>query len=152
MFDRFFHINICVSDMDRAIAFYTALGFDVAEDVHVEGTDVAPHLGITVRELRAVILTCPGTSSPMIDLVQLIDPPAATGPYPRLDNLGAARISFWTDDVDRVLAHLAEHGIETFGPDVRYPSPTNEQLRTVVFRDPDGTALQVIGSGLEVAS
>jgi catechol 2,3-dioxygenase-like lactoylglutathione lyase family enzyme len=146
LLERFYHVNICVSDMDRALEFYTALGFTVETDVNPRGEDIASHLGLTCRALRAVILRFPQQNGPMIDLVQFIDPPAEGAPYPSLANLGIARLSFWTEDFDAVLGHIGDAALETFGPDATYPSPTGDVLRTVIVKDPDGTAVQFIGA------
>jgi hypothetical protein len=76
MLDQFFHYNICVRDMERSLAFYCQLGFVKQDDVLPEGEDLTPHLGLSVRKLRAVIMRLAGDQvSPMLDLVQFIDPP-----------------------------------------------------------------------------
>jgi catechol 2,3-dioxygenase-like lactoylglutathione lyase family enzyme len=142
---RFFHVNICVSDMDRALAFYQGLGLVQVEDVRPRGTDIAPHLGVEISSLRATLLRFPVDGSPLIDLVEYLEPRAQEGPYPTLHNLGACRIAFWTDDFDAVLEHLRSASIPTFGPAVSYPGPDERTLRTVCFEDPDGTGLQFIG-------
>lgn len=146
MFERFYHVNICVSDMDQAISFYTALGFVIDKDVSPRGEDLTSHLGVKCQALRAVILKFPEEHSPMIDLVQFIDPPSAAPPYQSLTNIGIARLSFWTEDFDEVLSHIEQTAIEAFGPDVAYLSPTGEKLRTVIVKDPDGTAVQFVGA------
>jgi catechol 2,3-dioxygenase-like lactoylglutathione lyase family enzyme len=146
VFERFYHVNICVSDMDQAIDFYTALGFVIDKDVSPRGADITSHLGVKCQALRAVILKFPQENSPMIDLVQFIDPPSAAPPYQSLNNVGIARLSFWTEDFDDVLGHIKATAIEAFGPDVAYLSPTGEKLRTIIVKDPDGTAVQFVGA------
>lgn len=144
---HFFHFNITVTNMDCAIEFYSMLGFEVVEDVSPRGDDIAPHLGVQIKALRAVILSLSGDpGGPVLDLVEYIDPPTTGKPYDRLDNVGIARVAFHVSDFSSAYADLSRIPVQFFGPAVTYPGPRGELLRTVMFRDPDGTALQIIGA------
>src|SRR5262249_28480432 len=146
MLGGYFHYNICVRDMARSIDFYRSLGFVARDDVAPEGNDITPHLGLSARKLRAVIFVLEGDdASPMLDLVQFIDPPTAGEPYPTLANIGIARVSFEVDDFDAALVELDAMDVRFVGPAVSYVAPDGRSLRTRCFYDPDGVVLQIIG-------
>jgi hypothetical protein len=56
MFRRFFHVNVCVHDMERSIRFYEDLGFKKAQDIILGGgkPNIGEALGIEVKKLRGV--------------------------------------------------------------------------------------------------
>lgn len=146
-FSRFFHFNITVTNMERAIRFYTRLGFMLVEDVSPAGRDIAPHLGLEISALRAVIMRLgDDPDGPVLDLVEYIAPPTAGEPYERLDNVGIARVAFHVMDFDHAYTDLSSIPVQFFGPAVTYPGPNGQMLKTAMFRDPDGTALQIVGA------
>jgi catechol 2,3-dioxygenase-like lactoylglutathione lyase family enzyme len=147
MLGTFFHYNICVRDMQRSLEFYRRLGFVARDDVTPEGDDITPHLGVSAKKLRAVILVLEGDEdSPMLDLVEFIDPPTAGEPYPTLANVGIARVSFEVADFDASLRKLEAIDVRFVGPAVSYVAPDGSPRRTRCFHDPDGVVLQIIGA------
>ncbi|MDA0821020.1 MAG: VOC family protein, partial [Proteobacteria bacterium] len=106
---RFFHVNICVRDMERSIRFYERLGFRKVNDFMLGGGEpsIGAALGVEVKQLRGVFMRL-GTArdAPMIDLVQFVDPPPQGEPYPSLNNVGICRIAFLVDDIDAVYQEL----------------------------------------------
>jgi catechol 2,3-dioxygenase-like lactoylglutathione lyase family enzyme len=80
MFRRFFHVNVCVRDMERSIRFYEDLGFKKAQDFILGGgkPNIGEALGVEVKKLRGVFMRLgDDPHAPVLDLVQFLDPPPA---------------------------------------------------------------------------
>ena len=58
MFRRFFHVNVCVRDMERSIKFYEDLGFKKLNDFMLGGGNpgIGEALGLKVKQLRGVFM------------------------------------------------------------------------------------------------
>ena len=100
-------MNICIRDMERSIRFYQDPGFTKVNDFTLDDPSVGDALGLKAKKLRGVFMRLgvdPG--SPVLDLVQFIDPPPPGQRYPTLNNIGICRIAFSVDDIDRAYADL----------------------------------------------
>ena len=78
MFRRFFHVNVCVRDMERSIRFYEDLGFKKAQDFILGGgkPNIGEALGVEVKKPRGVFMRLgDDPHAPVLDLVQFLDPP-----------------------------------------------------------------------------
>lgn len=152
MFKRFFHVNVCVSDMERSIRFYEDIGFSKVSDFMLGGGEpsIGDALGFPVKKLRGVFMRL-GTSldAPMIDLVQFIDPPPQGQSYPTLNNIGICRIAFLVDDIAAVYAALQAKQIQFVAPLQMLDGPRGSKIGVVCFKDPDGTVLELISSEIE---
>ncbi|MFT4581599.1 MAG: glyoxylase I family protein [Gammaproteobacteria bacterium] len=149
---RFFHVNICVTDMERSIRFYERLGFKKVNDFMLGGGEpsIGAALGVEVKQLRGVFMRL-GTerNSPMIDLVQFVDPPPEGKPYPSLNNVGICRVAFLVDDIDSVYRELQAQDVEFVRPLQKLEGPKGSTIGVVCFKDPDGTVLELISSEIE---
>ncbi len=152
MFKRFFHVNVCVSDMERSIRFYESIGFTKVADFMLGGGEpsIGASLGLPVKKLRGVFMRM-GTDpqSPVIDLVQFIDPPHQGQPYPTLNNIGICRIAFLVDDIEAVYKELQAKQVEFVAPLQMLDGPRGSKIGVVCFKDPDGTVLELISSNIE---
>jgi catechol 2,3-dioxygenase-like lactoylglutathione lyase family enzyme len=86
MLRRFFHINVCVRDMERSIQFYQDLGFIKANDFILGGGNpgIGQALGLEVKKLRGVFMRLgDDPNAPVLDLVQFVDPPPRANPTRR---------------------------------------------------------------------
>jgi catechol 2,3-dioxygenase-like lactoylglutathione lyase family enzyme len=145
MLQKLFHVNICVRDMERSIRFYQDLGFTKVNDFILDDPSVGDALGLKVKKLRGVFLRLgddPG--SPVLDLVQFIDPPPQGQPYPTLNNIGICRIAFTVDDIDRTYADLLAKRVECLAPLKKIKGPDGATIGVVCFRDPDGAILELL--------
>jgi catechol 2,3-dioxygenase-like lactoylglutathione lyase family enzyme len=107
MLQKLFHVNICVRDMERSIRFYQDLGFTKVRDFTLDDPSVGDALGLKAKKLRGVFMRLGNDpNSPVLDLVQFIDPPPQGQPYPTLNNIGICRIAFTVDDIDRTYADV----------------------------------------------
>ena len=146
MFKKFFHANIVVSNLDRSIEFYEKLGFRIVDGpFEMDGTDIGTALGAGYAKMRAALMRLGNDpDSTLLDLLEFFEPVAAQGPYKSLTNLGIARLCFKVDDIHQAYEDLKKMGVEFVSPPQR-----KEHVTLFVFKDPDGTFLEII-DGVEV--
>ena len=60
------HTGITVSDLDRSVAFYERLGFEVAERMEEEGEEVERGVGVPGAKLRVAMLEGPNSRLELI--------------------------------------------------------------------------------------
>ncbi len=125
-------ITISVSDLDRALAFYTGkLGFELAGDAGIDETEDSAVLAIPGSPTRILLASDP----------RLV-PESGDGMGTRL----AGTIVFAAGDLAGTYSALAERGVEFEGPPV-----AGAAGMTAVFRDPDGNRLALAESRGEPA-
>lgn len=139
--------TIFVRDLDRAAAFYAALGFT---DVYYEGVLTDPSastiLGFAGHGPLAVrIVKSGGPNFGMIGLF-LIDPalapdtvPSASGPA----RIGEVALVFYVADMDAALAALRAAGA-SWSPEPEVFRMPHRAQREVCLRDPDGVMLNLV--------
>jgi glyoxylase I family protein len=145
MLTKLFHVNICVRDMERSIHFYQGLGFTKVNDFTLEDPSVGEALGLKANKLRGVFMRLgDDPNSPVLDLVQFIDPPPNGQPYPSLNNIGICRIAFSVDNIDKTYEDLKAKKVECLAPLKKISGPNGATIGVVCFKDPDGTILELI--------
>ena len=145
MLQRIFHVNICVRDMERSIRFYEDLGFTKVTDFILDDPSIGDALGFKAKKLRGVFMRLGNdTNTPVLDLVQFIDPPPQGKPYPTLNNIGICRIAFTVDDIDKTYEHLKALKVDLVAPLKKINGPDGSEISVVCFKDPDGTILELI--------
>jgi catechol 2,3-dioxygenase-like lactoylglutathione lyase family enzyme len=145
MLQRLFHVNICVRDMERSIRFYQSLGFTKVNDFTLNDPSVGEALGVKANKLRGVFMRLGNdANSPVLDLVQFIDPPTQGQPYPTLNNVGICRIAFTVDDIDRTYEDLKALKVDFVSPLKKLTGPGGSPMGVVCFKDPDGTVLELL--------
>jgi len=153
MFRRFFHINICVRDMERSIPFYQDLGFTKVADFILGGGNpgIGEALGLReAKKLRGVFMRLgDDPNAPVLDLVQFLDPPPQGQPYATLNNIGICRIAFLVDDIEKTYQTLVAKGVDFVAPLQRYAGPRGTSIGVMCFKDPDGTVLEVMSDEIE---
>jgi len=120
---RTLHLGVRVADLDRSLAFYITLGYDVVGEVPV--TDLG----------RLTMLKLPGDEYVTIELVH--DPDGvAVDTDTRLSHL-----VIQVDSMDATLTELATHGIDAEAP----TSPDgSDDFRTTWIDDPDGNRIELV--------
>jgi lactoylglutathione lyase len=119
---RTLHLGLRVAELDRALAFYTALGYEIVGDV--PETELG-HL---------TMIKLPGDEFVAIELVHEPDGPPVSGN--RLSHL-----VIQVESMDRTLAELAARGIVADAP----TSPDgSEDFRTTWIVDPDGNRIELV--------
>ena len=148
MLSKFFHVNICVRDIDRSVAFYQDLGFNKVNDFTLDDPSVGDALGLIARKLRGAFMRLGDDPNSMVlDLVQFIDPPPQGDPYPSLNNIGICRIAFAVDDIEKTYEAVKAKNVEFVAHLQKLDGPNGDEIGMFYFKDPDGAILEVI-SGL----
>jgi lactoylglutathione lyase len=120
-------IHTCyrVTDPERSVAFYEALGFEKRRELPIRDEAVNYFLGI------------PGHESPELELTYNFGTPE--GGYEL--GSGYGHVAVTVDDLDAALGALAEKGIEPERP----PYTVREGGSRICFvRDPDGYRVELI--------
>lgn len=145
MLQRIFHVNICVRDMERSIAFYEELGFKKVNDFVLEDPGVGEALGLEAKKIRGVFMRLgDDEEAPVLDLVQFIEPEPQGEPYATLNNIGICRIAFSVDDIDATYAKLQQMQVEFVAPLKKVTGVGDGEIGVVCFKDPDGTVLELL--------
>jgi glyoxylase I family protein len=132
--ENFSHVCIGVSDMEKSLAFYTAvLGMDVVFDVELEGAGLDAVTAGTAQKGRMVGGLIGGA---MVELLFLGDVPASpTGPH-----LGYTNMSFRVTDLDATYESLRRQH-----PEVRTdPAVDIGGVRMFFMYDPDDTPIEML--------
>ena len=139
-------IGITVSDMDRAIAFYTqVLPFTPISDTEVDG-DAYEHLtGVFGLRMRNVELHLGDES---IRLIEYLTPHGRPIPADSQSNdLWFQHIAIIVSDMDKAYTHLRKHKVTLASPaPQRLPdwNPNAGGIKAFYFRDPDGNHLEIL--------
>lgn len=145
--DRVGFVAVGVSDLDRAVAFYTDVcGFRLR---FRRGPLRQPgdQLGLPGEiGLAAAYLDDPrGTGAFMLEVVQLLDPAPRPGPPRPAHGLGMFRLALTTDDIARDHAELVRLGVPCWSPPTELAmGPGLPPVTALLFEDPDGTVLELI--------
>jgi len=140
------HVGFAVSNLDRAITFYTAL---LGEGPFFRSIYEAPYLGDILGypgcRLDAAFFHLPGGET-FLELLHYLEP-AARKVDPETYNVGNAHLCLETDD----LAHDYKR-VAAAGGVFRSPAPIDITFgpfkggKAAYFRDPDGISIELIQS------
>jgi lactoylglutathione lyase len=120
---RFVHTNVRVRDIAASLRFYEALGFERRGRLQFEGA-------------YNIYLGLPGDG----DTLELTVNEGRSEPYDLGDAYGHIALS--VDDLDGLLARLADQGIEPEKPP--YAPGGREGIRICFVADPDGYRIELI--------
>jgi glyoxylase I family protein len=139
------HVNINCSDLDRSLAFYEMLGFEVALKLR-EGTNPELDRGFGLANAwgRGAMLALGG--NPRATRIQLIEwkrPRGRARPYAKLNHLGICRVVVMTTDLVRMHGELRAKGVK-FIDEPRPLQIKSGQAWFSCLYDPDGTVLELI--------
>ncbi|EMA61826.1 VOC family protein [Halorubrum lipolyticum] len=130
------HVGITVSDLDRAVDFYTeTFDLDPLTEFAVGGDAFAEAVAVEGASAEFAHLDADGIR---IELVAY-DPAAESDGTPQLNRPGATHLGLSVDDVEGFYADLNDD-VETLSP-----PQTTETGTTVLFvRDPEGNLIEVL--------
>ena len=138
---RFSHIGICVSDLERSVCFYRdVLGFQELSRLEVEGPEAERLLNIAGGELQAVYLQRDGTR------LELLYYPVAgheQSDTPRpMNRLGFTHLSLRVENLDSLVTAIEQHG----GKNLVETRVDNDAWGTkaVFVTDPDGLRIELL--------
>ena len=138
------HINIVVSNIARAKAFFMALGFQAAHQGRLTGPWVSALVGLKDVDADYVALELPGCPT-KVELIEYHNP--SSGPAPgisKANQLGLRHLALEVDDIEGAAARLSQMGAELFSPIQEY-SPLGKKL--VYLLGPDGIILELAQYG-----
>jgi catechol 2,3-dioxygenase-like lactoylglutathione lyase family enzyme len=135
-----FHVGISVSDLERAVRFYTqGLGF---EEVLRQTSD-APYLALTgypgVEIAAAFVRLADGLVLELQEYRRVEAGARAPGTAPA----GSSHLSLRLDDLDLLLARAEEAGGRRVTDAVEIDRGVNSGARAVYLRDPDGYTIEL---------
>ncbi|EMA69872.1 glyoxalase/bleomycin resistance protein/dioxygenase [Halorubrum aidingense JCM 13560] len=130
------HVGITVSDLDRAVDFYTeTFGLEVVAEFAVGGEAFAEAVDVAGAEAEFAHLDA---GDAIVELVAY-EPAGEKTPDPELNRPGATHLGLSVDDVDDFYTTLDE-GVETLSP----PRTTASGTTVLFVRDPDGNLIEVL--------
>ena len=146
------HVNVNVTDVERSVAFYEKVGFRV---MHVFGDppgaklDPDGELGRGMANpgggrVRGAVMSISDDprSATKLELIEWVDPPAEPQPERPAWQAGVSRIAIRTKNLAEYHETLRARGIEFESEPVAID--VVGARRYVLFRDPDGTLLELI--------
>ncbi|HEU0101379.1 MAG TPA: VOC family protein [Mycobacteriales bacterium] len=115
MLKAFDHVGITVADLDRATAFFEALGLEVEGRAAVEGEFIDTVCGIPGSSTNIVMLVPPGGGT-KVELSSFVRPPHVPGSAAAMANeLGLRSVAFEVEDLAGALQRLAQDGYGLIG-------------------------------------
>ena len=142
--ERMYHTVVNATDLDRSVAFYQALGFQILNDRrNVKWPEfVGRVFGLKKAQGRGVLMNLPADpGGPMVDILEWVEP--RTTPI-AADGVTVPRIiAFRVKNVRAAYDDLKSRGVEL----TQFVEPEPRDLGVVgVFcaRDPDGTLIEMI--------
>jgi len=139
------HVNLVVTDMERALAFYCeVLGLERGFERTLTGDWVDRVTGQTGVVARCVFLTSPA-GGVHLELLQFETPtgtPLAANSLPCTP--GLRHVAFTVDNLDELCARLRSAGHPPISDSITVPFPVagHGRKRLCYFRDPEGVLLE----------
>ena len=130
----FDHVGITVADLDRAMAFFVALGFEVEGRMFMEGEFVDTVIGIPDSRSEIVMLRLPDGGT-KLELSSFVRPDHEPGsPDAMSTEVGLRNVMFEVDDLQAVVDRLAADGYGLVGGIGQY----EDIWRMTYVRGPEG--------------
>ncbi len=155
--NRFSHVVINVSDLERSVEFYENT-FPVRRHKRIDGPVQAyPSLGIERGQFKGWVLRNKvEVSSPLaraaefpsreIHLIQWISPTPSGAPYREANHTGIYRQNAMVGDLHASYQNVVSNGGLPYGkPSWIRLSPDGAGVSAFAFRDPDGVTLEMMG-------
>src|SRR5205814_6850067 len=138
-------VGVTVSDMDRAVAFYSALTFQKVSDTEVLGKEYEHLEGVFGARMRIVRMQI---GDEHIDLIEYLAPRGRPIPVDsRSNDLWFQHIAIVVRDMDQAFAKLRELKVQfvSTAPQTLPPSiPAAAGIKAFYFHDPDRHNLEII--------
>jgi catechol 2,3-dioxygenase-like lactoylglutathione lyase family enzyme len=138
-------VGMTVSDMDRAVGFYSALSFQKVSDIEVLGDEFEHLEGVFGARMRIVRMQL---GNEYLDLTQYLAPPGRPIPADsRSNDLWFQHVAIVVRDMDQAFERLRALKVQfvSTGPQTLPPSiKAAAGIKAFYFRDPDGHNLEII--------
>jgi catechol 2,3-dioxygenase-like lactoylglutathione lyase family enzyme len=142
------HINIVVSDLDRARRFFELFGFKTLDASALSGEWISEIVQLEDVSARYVRLELPGTAC-KIELIVYDHPVQEDQIHPgRANQIGLRHLAFAVKDIELEVTRLENAGVE-FLSDIHVYQKLGKKL--VYFYGPDGILLELAEYGTKQA-
>jgi len=140
MIQRFDHVTIVVTDLEKAKEFFGLFGFEEVLSVSISGQRFSDYMGIEEMEARHVTLNL--SDAPIrleVQLLKYVHPEPLPDPdITKLCRVGFNHICFAVDNIDAAIDKLGAAGIK----------PRNEVLdfhdrKLIFFSGPEGITVEL---------
>jgi len=139
MLKKIDHVNVVVSDLGRARAFFGRLGFSETHAGTLEGGWISDVVGLAGVRAAYVQLSL-GDGGCNLELIAFENPPSPAAPaLPTPNRIGIRHIAFAVDDIEALVSRLNDEGVSFFSEVQTYPA-TGKKL--VYCRGPEGIILE----------
>jgi catechol 2,3-dioxygenase-like lactoylglutathione lyase family enzyme len=138
---RVTHLGICVTDLERSIAFYRdLLGFRYLSEIHVAGEPSDTLLELKDVDLKAAYLERDGFR---IELLKYLSPPTAVSSAKRaMNDLGFTHLSIRVAELAAFVAELRAQGVRVVDrTSIDIPA---FEAAAVMIEDPDGVRIELV--------
>jgi catechol 2,3-dioxygenase-like lactoylglutathione lyase family enzyme len=139
MISRIDHLNIVVTDLAQARAFFVLLGFSEGLGADLDPALLQRLTGIAVTKGRFITMRHPG-SNVTIELLQFDKDSGADPRLGHADRIGLRHLAFAVDDIDATVTGLRAAGVEFLSP-IQTWEKTGKRL--VYLHGPDGILLEL---------
>ncbi|MBO9523602.1 MAG: VOC family protein [Nocardioidaceae bacterium] len=143
MIQGFSHVGVAVSDLERSVAFYTAvLGFTVLYRMDFANDEVA----VTMEQEGAFRSAMLVRGDIRVELLQWEDVPITGGGRRPMTELGFTHLSFRVDDIGELDEAVAAYGGEVVAHTRQVLGDPGDPAapRLVYLTDPDGTRIELM--------
>lgn len=141
------HTSWSVRDLERSVAFYLCLGFDLVHRQEQQNEYTERLVGMKNAGLKAAMMklagVAPGLSGHVIELVEYFNP-IGSALSARPCDIPSAHLALVTDDAHGHFRRLEAGGVKFVSPPVEITSGLNRGGFTCYFHDPDGFVLELM--------
>jgi len=145
MIKSFFHTGFVVQDLEKSVDFYVnVLGMRVAARVERHNEFISQVLAFPDTHIKGVLLD--KGEGHQLELVKYISPASGSGGINRND-LGAAHLAFYVEDLDRFYDETSQRGLRFNNPPAALHDDHGKLMRKAMYaQDPDGNWLEFVES------
>ena len=143
MLKSFYDTGFVLKDLDASARFYSdVLGMQIGERFERQGEFVEQVLAFPGAHIdRAMLDKGEGHK---LELIQYLSPPSGPGGVERND-LGAAHLAFFVEDLDRFYAETSQKGLKYNNPPAgNHDANGNVSMKACYAQDPDGNWLEFV--------
>ena len=143
MLKSFFHTGFVVKDLDEAVNFYAnVLGMRVAGRMERQGEYANQLLAFPDTHIKGAFMD--KGEGHQLELIQYINPTSGPGGTNRND-LGAAHLAFFVEDIDRFYNETKQRGLRFNNPPALLNDEQGRLSRKALYaQDPDGNWLEFV--------
>ncbi|MCH7735824.1 MAG: VOC family protein [Chloroflexi bacterium] len=143
MLKSFFHTGFVVKDIGKSAKFYTeVLGMRIGERFERQGEFVEQVLAFPGAHIDGAMLD--KGEGHKLELIQYLSPSSGT-PKVNRNDLGAAHLAFFVDDLDGFYEETSKKGLKYNNPPAsQLDDPGKVSMKACYAQDPDGNRLEFV--------